>query len=124
MAVQKFDGDAALEEHKKVRLEDKSESHFPQWVEVKADDVEKSRRDNPLRRKAAEKLKSEESGVPAAKKQRLQMPDEYLPPNSVLFVQNLPEGTTSDDLREVFELYVTFLFLTGRGAGETMWADD
>lgn len=44
------------------------------------------------------------SGAPAAKKQRLQMPDEYLPPNSVLFIQNLPEGTTSDDLREVFEL--------------------
>lgn len=41
------------------------------------------------------------------KKQRLQMPDEYLPPNNVLFLQNLPEGTTSDDLREVFELYVT-----------------
>lgn len=33
------------------------------------------------------------------------MPDEYLPPNSVLFVQNLPEGTTSEDLREVFEQY-------------------
>lgn len=31
------------------------------------------------------------------------MPDEYLPPNNVLFVQNLPEGTTQDDLREVFE---------------------
>ena len=48
----------------------------------------------------------DEAGAPAAKKQRLQMPDEYLPPNSVLFIQNLPEGTTSDDLREVFELYV------------------
>jgi RNA recognition motif-containing protein len=33
------------------------------------------------------------------------MPDEYLPPNSVLFVQNLPEGTTAEDLREVFEQY-------------------
>ena len=44
------------------------------------------------------------AGAPAAKKQRLQMPDEYLPPNSVLFIQNLPEGTTADDLREVFEL--------------------
>jgi RNA recognition motif-containing protein len=35
------------------------------------------------------------------------MPDEYLPPNNVLFIQNLPEGTTSDDLREVFELCVS-----------------
>lgn len=33
------------------------------------------------------------------------MPDEYLPPNSVLFVQNLPDGTTSEDLREVFEVH-------------------
>ncbi|ORX37058.1 hypothetical protein BD324DRAFT_673853, partial [Kockovaella imperatae] len=91
-AVQKFEGDEAFEEHKKKRLEEKK----------------KKRRDNPLRRKAAEKMKaggSLESGAPAAKKQRLQMPDEYLPPNSVLFIQNLPEGTTSDDLREVFELH-------------------
>jgi hypothetical protein len=54
-------------------------------------------------------ISTEESGAPAAKKQRLQMPDEYLPPNSVLFIQNLPEGTTSDDLREVFELSVDSL---------------
>ena len=38
------------------------------------------------------------------------MPDEYLPPNNVLFVQNLPEGTTSDDLREVFEVCVILSF--------------
>ena len=31
------------------------------------------------------------------------MPDEYLPPNQVLFLQNLPEGTTKEDLQEVFE---------------------
>lgn len=47
----------------------------------------------------------EPSGQGAAKKPKLQMPDEYLPPNNVLFVQNLPEGTTQDDLREVFEQY-------------------
>jgi U2 small nuclear ribonucleoprotein B'' len=33
------------------------------------------------------------------------MPDEYLPPNNILFIQNLPEGTTQDDLREVFEVH-------------------
>jgi RNA recognition motif-containing protein len=31
------------------------------------------------------------------------MPDEYLPPNKVLFLQNLPEGTTKEDLQDVFE---------------------
>jgi RNA recognition motif-containing protein len=44
-----------------------------------------------------------DEGAPSVKKPRLQMPDEYLPPNNVLFVQNLPEGTTQEDLREVFE---------------------
>jgi len=42
VAVQKFEGEDALEEHKKIRLEEKK----------------KTRRDNPLRRKAAEKLKA------------------------------------------------------------------
>lgn len=87
--VQKLEGDEALEQHKTQRLKEKK----------------KKRRDNPLRRKEVAKLKADATGVPAAKKQRLQMPDEYLPPNSVLFIQNLPEGTTSDDLREVFEAY-------------------
>jgi hypothetical protein len=31
------------------------------------------------------------------------MPDEYLPPNKVLFLQNLPDGTGKEDLEEVFE---------------------
>lgn len=44
------------------------------------------------------------SGPGPAKKQKVVMPDEYLPPNNILFIQNLPEGTTSEDLREVFEV--------------------
>ncbi|WVQ96597.1 hypothetical protein IAU59_003702 [Kwoniella sp. CBS 9459] len=87
--VKKLDGDDQLEEHKKRRLEEKK---------IK-------RRNNPLRQKAQAKLKAEETGAAPMKKQRLQMPDEYLPPNSVLFLQNLPEGTTSEDLREVFEVH-------------------
>lgn len=85
------------------------------------DRIGKTRRNNPLRRKAAEKLKAGpgmsrppvyvhaltrlEEATPAAKRQKIQMPDEYLPPNNILFIQNLPEGTTQDDLREVFEVY-------------------
>ncbi|KAL7420457.1 hypothetical protein Q5752_004407 [Cryptotrichosporon argae] len=62
------------------------------------------RRSNPLRQKQRAKLKAgaEEPAEPLAKKPRLQVPDEYLPPNSVLFLQNLAEGTTADDLRDVF----------------------
>ena len=51
------------------------------------------------------KLTKLEEATPAAKRQKIQMPDEYLPPNNILFIQNLPEGTTQDDLREVFEVY-------------------
>ncbi|WWC96420.1 hypothetical protein V866_003288 [Kwoniella sp. B9012] len=87
--VKRLEGDEKFDEHKAKRLEEKK----------------KRRRDNPLRQKAQAKLKAEETGAAPAKKQRLQMPDEYLPPNSVLFIQNLPEGTTADDLREVFEVH-------------------
>lgn len=75
------------------------------------------RRTNPTRLKQRAKHKagddgtdpSAASGAPAAKKPRMQMPDEYLPPNNVLFVQNLPEGTTQDDLRDVFEQHAGLL---------------
>ncbi|ODN74197.1 hypothetical protein, variant 2 [Cryptococcus amylolentus CBS 6039] len=100
VVVKKTGDEKAFEEHTKKRLEDKK----------------LKRKNNPLRQKAQSKLKStttdpsdpsaSASAPSAAKKQRLaQMPDEYLPPNSVLFVQNLPDGTTADDLREVFELH-------------------
>ncbi|ODN93572.1 RNA binding protein [Cryptococcus wingfieldii CBS 7118] len=94
--VKKTGDEKAFEEHTKKRLEDKK----------------LKRKNNPLRQKAQSKLKSTDpdssapSNPSAAKKQRIaQMPDEYLPPNSVLFVQNLPDGTTADDLREVFEVH-------------------
>ncbi|WVQ84235.1 hypothetical protein IAT38_006387 [Cryptococcus sp. DSM 104549] len=92
--VKKLESETKFEEHTKQRLEAKKEK----------------RKNNPLRQKQQAKLKAEDepaagAGAPAAKKQRLQMPDEYLPPNSVLFIQNLPEGTTADDLREVFEVH-------------------
>ncbi len=45
----------------------------------------------------------------ATRRTQIQMPDEYLPPNKVLFLQNLPEGTTKEDLQDVFEQYVPCL---------------
>ncbi|WVR06664.1 hypothetical protein IAU60_003696 [Kwoniella sp. DSM 27419] len=78
-----------FDEHKAKRLEEKK---------VK-------RKTNPVRAKQLAKRNAAETGAAPVKKQRIQMPDEYLPPNSVLFLQNLPEGTTSDDLREVFEVH-------------------
>ena len=34
------------------------------------------------------------------------MPDEYLPPNKILFLQNLPETVTKDQLMALFSQYV------------------
>lgn len=33
------------------------------------------------------------------------MPDEYLPPNKILFIQNLLETSTKDDLENIFKAY-------------------
>ena len=40
--------------------------------------------------------------VPTAKRPNVQMPDEYLPPNKILFLQNLPETVTKDQLMALF----------------------
>lgn len=46
-------------------------------------------------------------GTAAAPKRAniVQMPDEYLPPNKILFIQNLPETITKEDLENIFKAY-------------------
>ncbi|KAK4055589.1 hypothetical protein OIV83_000135 [Microbotryomycetes sp. JL201] len=92
-----------MDQHKKARLEHKR----------------MARRGNPLRRKwlaqkIAAKKAAEAAGAageaapaPAAQAARriVQMPDEYLPPNKILFVQNLPDDTTKESLEAVFRPY-------------------
>ena len=39
------------------------------------------------------------------------MPDEYLPPNRVLFIQNLPVEVTKEVLTELFGQYVCVTFV-------------
>ncbi|GAA5827891.1 hypothetical protein JCM3770_005622, partial [Rhodotorula araucariae] len=85
-----------MDEHKKERLERKKES----------------RRNDPARRKklaqrAAAKQAAETGVAPvaaaaAAPRRIVQMPDEYLPPNKILFVQNLPDDTTKETLEALF----------------------
>ena len=43
--------------------------------------------------------------APVAKRPNVQMPDEYLPPNKILFLQNLPETVTKDQLNTLFSQY-------------------
>ncbi|KLT44151.1 RNA-binding domain-containing protein [Cutaneotrichosporon oleaginosum] len=90
VVVKREDGDEALEK----------------WQAERKEHKKATRNTNKWRLKQRAKHQAGATDEPtAAKKPRLQMPDEYLPPNNVLFVQNLPEGTTAEDLREVFEQY-------------------
>ncbi|KAF5385109.1 hypothetical protein D9615_000954 [Tricholomella constricta] len=81
-------------------------------------DAHKSRRDehkkqtrytNPLKQKfRAKRMAAEIDGAaaaPAPKRPNVQMPDEYLPPNKILFLQNLPESVTKDQLMALFSQY-------------------
>ena len=43
--------------------------------------------------------------APVARRPNVQMPDEYLPPNKILFLQNLPETVTKDQLNTLFTQY-------------------
>lgn len=46
------------------------------------------------------------AGATAPKRSNIvQMPDEYLPPNKILFIQNLPETITKEDLENMFKAY-------------------
>lgn len=70
----------------------------------------RARWDNPHKRKAKAKKEAIAAGAegPTAgpKKPVVQMPDEYLPPNKILFVQNIPIDTTKDQLNVLFSQYV------------------
>ncbi|KAE9388594.1 RNA-binding domain-containing protein [Gymnopus androsaceus JB14] len=69
----------------------------------------KTRYNNPLKQKfKAKRLASEMDGAasaPAPKRPNVQMPDEYLPPNKILFLQNLPESVTKEQLLSLFNQY-------------------
>jgi len=90
--VKKLEGDQ-YEKHKANRLEHKKETRYT----------------NPLKQKfRAKRLASEVDGaaaLPAPKRPAVQMPDEYLPPNKILFLQNLPESVTKDQLLTLFAQY-------------------
>jgi len=62
---------------------------------------------NPIKRKFRTKKTADEGDTTAAGPKRpiVQMPDEYLPPNKILFLQNLPESVTKDQLMALFSQY-------------------
>ncbi|KAK1234374.1 hypothetical protein PQX77_002412 [Marasmius sp. AFHP31] len=90
--VKRLDNDH-FEEHKSKRQEHKKATRYT----------------NPLKQKfKAKRLASEIDGgavAPAPKRPNVQMPDEYLPPNKILFLQNLPETVTKEQLTALFSQY-------------------
>ncbi|KZT54707.1 RNA-binding domain-containing protein [Calocera cornea HHB12733] len=88
--VKKLD-EAHMEAHKAERLARKK----------------RARADNPHRRKSQARLKAAagEGAAPQQGRRLVQMPDEYLPPNKILFLQNLPDTTTLEQLQILFSQY-------------------
>lgn len=103
--IAKRDGDD-FDQHKSARIEDKN-----------------TRRPEPRPRKKSLKQKKQEreankaSNVQPAPsgpsriggpKKVVGIPDEYLPPNSILFVQNIPAGITAEQIQAIFQQYPMF----------------
>jgi len=93
-AVVKRLDDEQFDDHKATRLEHKKRTRYT----------------NPLKQKfRAKRLFAADmdgtSAAPAPKRPNVQMPDEYLPPNKILFLQNLPESVTKDQLMALFSQY-------------------
>jgi len=82
---------------------------FDQHKARRAEHKKNTRYSNPLKQKfRAKRMAAEMDGVaavPAPKRPNVQMPDEYLPPNKILFLQNLPENVTKDQLMALFSQY-------------------
>ncbi|KAF8968345.1 hypothetical protein BDZ97DRAFT_1800089 [Flammula alnicola] len=91
----------------KVLDANKFDEHKAQREEHK----KKTRYTNPLKSKfrakrlAAENLSRRWSSSTCPKTAQFQMPDEYLPPNKILFLQNLPESVTKEQLVALFSQY-------------------
>ncbi|PLW32928.1 hypothetical protein PCASD_12469 [Puccinia coronata f. sp. avenae] len=104
----------------KRKTPDEFEAHKAERLSKK----KRSRRENPLRKKAAAIKEAARKAAEAASsgggaaapnattllpstsnRKVVQMPDEYQPPNKILFIQNLPENAGKDALEVLFKQY-------------------
>ncbi|KAF8870540.1 hypothetical protein CPB84DRAFT_853260 [Gymnopilus junonius] len=83
--------------------------HFDEHKTRREEHKKTTRYTNPLKSKfRAKRLAAEIDGgaaAPGPKRPAVQMPDEYLPPNKILFLQNLPETVTKEQLIALFSQY-------------------
>lgn len=82
---------------------------FDELKKQREDNKKATRYTNPIKSKfRLKRLAAEVDGgaaLPQSKRPAVQMPDEYLPPNKILFLQNLPENVTKDQLMSLFSQY-------------------
>ncbi|KAK9371362.1 hypothetical protein V1509DRAFT_614428 [Lipomyces kononenkoae] len=89
-ATVKQEGEAAFEEHKKLRLEAKERRK----AEEEAASKKRKRTGGALAGRTAKRVAGP--------------PDELLPPNKLLLLQDLPDDITADTLTETFEKFSGF----------------
>ncbi|KAG0143296.1 hypothetical protein CROQUDRAFT_135068 [Cronartium quercuum f. sp. fusiforme G11] len=110
-----------------VIVKRKTPDEYEAFKEDRLVKKKRSRRENPLRKKAfaqkeaarlAESALAAGGAVPASSatapsvnsnRRIVQMPDEYQPPNKILFVQNLPENAGKDALEVLFKQYANLV---------------
>lgn len=110
-----------LQEVKEDGAEESEE--FKKHKEDRLEHKKMARRGNVLRRRELEKkirakraaageiAEPEKASNSAANKRAQQeMPDEYLPPNKMLFLQNIPDGVGKGELESLFSAYVSSPF--------------
>ncbi|KAF7965379.1 hypothetical protein HWV62_15897 [Athelia sp. TMB] len=83
--------------------------HLDEHKAKRAEHKKATRYSNPLKQKFKLKRMAAEvdggAAAPAPKRPNVQMPDEYLPPNKILFLQNLPESVNKEQLLALFTQY-------------------
>ncbi|TKY91043.1 hypothetical protein EX895_001042 [Sporisorium graminicola] len=102
-----------LQEHKEQGGEGSEE--FKQHKEQRLEHKKMARRGNVLRRRELEnKIRAKRAAAgeiaepekaAGSKRAQQEMPDEYLPPNKMLFLQNIPDGVGKGELESLFSAY-------------------
>jgi RNA recognition motif-containing protein len=90
-------------------VKEKEPGHFDAHKVERLERKRKGRWNNPHKKKARAKRAAAlgDGAAPSTAPRRpiVQMPDEYLPPNKILFLQSLPQDVTQDALIQLFSQY-------------------
>ncbi|CAO1629436.1 unnamed protein product [Sympodiomycopsis kandeliae] len=88
--------------HKSSRLQRKSQQQEQSKRDKKAKQKGTALANNKRKREGEDDV---EESTTSVKKAIPQIPDEYLPPNPILFIQNVPTSSTKEDLSALFTAF-------------------